>query len=180
VAIIISGHCVNLLQTTTDLLGDDGPAPVPGANSTSQTAQQPQSTQDLLQELFGNSTVDPNPTFSSIGSSRSQTDDIMSLFNTPKPSGSPINVSAPKSFQPQSPTVQSPTQLGNPPAITTKFKSYPAYQRHGLSISLTPQTSPAHPGMVNVQARFQVTSNSPAVSVNFQAAVPKVIVNCTP
>jgi AP-1 complex subunit gamma-1 len=43
-----------------------------------------------------------------------------------------------------------------------------------LKITLTPQTSAARPGLVNILARFQVSGANPANGVNFQAAVPKV------
>jgi hypothetical protein len=44
-----------------------------------------------------------------------------------------------------------------------------------LKVTLTPQTSAARPGVVNILARFQVSGTNPAIALNFQAAVPKVV-----
>lgn len=60
------------------------------------------------------------------------------------------------------------------PAAAPQLTSYTAYQKNNLQITLTPQTSAARPGIVNILARFQVSGPGPASAVNFQAAVPKV------
>ena len=43
-----------------------------------------------------------------------------------------------------------------------------------MKITLTPQTSPQRPGVVNILARFQVVGMSGVTGLTFQAAVPKV------
>jgi AP-1 complex subunit gamma-1 len=48
------------------------------------------------------------------------------------------------------------------------------YEKNGVKITLTPQTSRQHPGLVSITARFQVTGGDTATSLSFQAAVPKV------
>lgn len=53
-----------------------------------------------------------------------------------------------------------------------QLQSYPAYDKNGLKITLTPKVSPAQPGVVQILARF--TSTQSVDSVNFQVAVPKV------
>jgi len=53
-----------------------------------------------------------------------------------------------------------------------QLQSYPAYEKNGLKITLTPKTSPAQAGVVQILARF--TSSQSVENVNFQVAVPKV------
>jgi AP-1 complex subunit gamma-1 len=71
------------------------------------------------------------------------------------------------------------------PAVTTPAQPpqrgltvYPAYEKNGLKISLTPQPLAARPGVVMILARFQVTGSETAVNLSFQAAVPKVSPEC--
>jgi AP-1 complex subunit gamma-1 len=127
-------------------------------------------------EIFGGSsesnalaTVSPTPP------KQKQTDDILSLFGA--------NASAPVSERSGPPTIAANPLLATSVQETaiaspTQPQAYPAYDRNGLKITLTPQTSPAHPGMVNVMARFQVSGGKAASAMNFQAAVPKVSNEC--
>jgi AP-1 complex subunit gamma-1 len=69
-----------------------------------------------------------------------------------------------------------------PPTVTStpvqppqqRLTAYPAYEKNGLRITLTPQTSPTRPGVVMILARFQVTGGEAVTGLSFQAAVPKV------
>lgn len=111
-------------------------------------------------------------------SQRSAIDDILGLFNTPSPSNTtaPINISTPAT-QPlvASPSLFDVTSAPPPPPPTMpKLAAYTAYDKHDMKITLTPQVSPAKPGVVNILARFQVTGLNSAGNLNFQAAVPKV------
>ena len=55
-----------------------------------------------------------------------------------------------------------------------RLTAYTAYEKNELKVTLTPQTSPNRPGIVNVLARFQVTGQNAAAGLSFQVAVPKV------
>ncbi|KAI5984304.1 adaptin N terminal region-domain-containing protein [Pisolithus albus] len=139
-----------------DLLGDDLVPPAPQVNG-----QPVQNNQDLLAEIFGSSTT-PTATSSPQppASHKAAVQDILGLFDSPKPQ------------MPSSP-VQS---VASPPAQSfgaPRLTSYLAYEKNDLKITLTPQTSAARPGVVNIMARFQVMGSNTASGVNFQAAVPK-------
>jgi len=54
-----------------------------------------------------------------------------------------------------------------------RLTAYTAYEKNELKVTLTPQTSPNRPGIVNVLARFQVTGQNAATGLSFQVAVPK-------
>lgn len=84
--------------------------------------------------------------------------------------GSPMPTPVPQSVFSSS-QAQSPPQ--NPPQ-QQKLTTYTAYEKDGLKVTLTPQTSPNRPGIVNVLARFQVTGQNAASGLSFQVAVPKV------
>ncbi|KAI6101346.1 adaptin N terminal region-domain-containing protein [Pisolithus sp. B1] len=156
-----------------DLLGDDLVSPSPQVNG-----QPVQNNQDLLAEIFGSSTT-PTATSSSQppASHKSAVQDILGLFDSPKPQtpSSAVPSSSPQSAfsllqtQVQPVTSPPPAQPSGAPRLT----SYPAYEKNELKITLTPQTSAARPGVVNIMARFQVTGSNTATGVNFQAAVPK-------
>jgi hypothetical protein len=103
----------------------------------------------------------------------------MSASPAPPPSyATPPNPSAFNMSPSQSPPVPSPAptmamaQPAQPPA--PRLQSYIAYDKNDLKVTLTPQTSPAKPGLVMILARFQVSGDIPAVGLTFQAAVPKV------
>jgi AP-1 complex subunit gamma-1 len=58
-----------------------------------------------------------------------------------------------------------------------QLQSYPAYEKNGLKITLTPKISPTQPGVVQILARFTATEG--IQGVNFQVAVPKVSAQCS-
>ncbi|KAF8631901.1 hypothetical protein AX15_002159 [Amanita polypyramis BW_CC] len=158
-----------------DLLGDEVSSSQGHANGPTVSAH---SNQDLLAEIFGptTSTVSARPTASTSATpaQRSTVDDILGLFGSSvpvTPTQAPA-ATAPSAFslpQTQSPPPPSSSQVPAAPRLT----AYIAYDQNGLKITLTPQTSPAKPGIVMIQARFQVTGGSSAIGINFQAAVPK-------
>ena len=140
-----------------------------------------QSNQDLLAEIFGSSSTPSAPSPAAPAQSQKSTvQDILGLFDSPAaPSTStPVQTQAPvlpvsnggaSAFslpQAQTPPPQ-PAQPAQP-----RLTAYPAYDKNELRITLTPQVP--KPGVVNILARFQVTGNTPATGLNFQAAVPKV------
>ncbi|XP_006461976.1 hypothetical protein AGABI2DRAFT_151584 [Agaricus bisporus var. bisporus H97] len=182
-----------------DLLGDEITT---GTTSTSngQAAASAQSNQDLLAEIFGSSaptTTSSQPTTQT--QPKSTMDDILGLFgsnNTASPAPTPVQATATPSAAPapdpmsslfsntsSSPySVASPVQSSSsPPApslpptgqAASRLTAYTAYDKNGLKVTLTPQTSPTKPGMVMILAKFSVEGSSPASSINFQAAVPK-------
>ncbi|KAG6854249.1 hypothetical protein C0991_008942 [Blastosporella zonata] len=149
-----------------DLLGDEiVTTPVPETTSA-------QRNQDLLADIFGSSSATTNAA-SPPPSRQTTVDDILGLFGssttiTPNTSTSPPPaVTAASAFsllQTQSPPPQPPAQ---------KLTAYTAYEKNELKITLTPQTNAAKPGVVMILARFQVSGDSAASGLNFQAAVPK-------
>ncbi|KAI0251471.1 Adaptor protein complex AP-1 gamma subunit [Lactifluus subvellereus] len=153
-----------------DLLGDDISAPpdpvvsVPGGHKTNE---------DLLAEIFGGSpatsTATPTPASKP---QKATADDILGLFDSPAPSAPPQGAPPPTSslFDLTSPVA--PAAPPPNPAVP-KLPSYTAYNKNDLVVSLTPQRSATHPGVVEILARFQVKGNSAATSLNFQVAVPK-------
>ncbi|CAL1714642.1 unnamed protein product [Somion occarium] len=151
-----------------DLLGDDlsSTGPAAAVNGAAAVAQ---SNKDLLAEIFGSSGASSStPTAQA---PRTTAQDILSLFDsTPtspvatQPTSIPSTSAA--AAAPARPAVTSPPQPAQP-----RLVSYPAYDKNGLRISLTPQ--PRQPGVVDIQVRFQVSGGVPASDINFQAAVPK-------
>ena len=145
-----------------------------------------QNSQDILAEIFGSGTPSdtsssPQPA-SSISSQpqKSSIQDILGLFDATPNATSPAPVSASSAVFsiPQTPTqplVQAQTAPpAQPPSATPRLTSYTAYEKNELKITLTPQTSAARPGVVNIMARFQVSGTNTATGLHFQAAVPKV------
>lgn len=128
---------------------------------------------------------------------RNAIDDILGLFptstSTPPPNPNPINTAAPAlgglgsgvtsptygggssmpTPIPQSafslPQTQSPPQQQQ-----QRLTAYTAYEKNELKVTLTPQTNPNKPGIVNVLARFQVAGQNTVSGLSFQVAVPKV------
>ncbi|KAF9005935.1 adaptin N terminal region-domain-containing protein [Cyathus striatus] len=161
-----------------DLVGSTTPANGQGAPA--------ESTQDLLTTLFGSG---PTPTSGRIAdaapsSQRATVNDILGLFDTTptaavSSSAAQISTASPSLFS--SPAVsssQSTRESQSPPTApqpqaASRLPAYSAYEKNDLKITLTPQTSPAKPGIIMVLARFQVTGGIPVTNVNFQAAVPK-------
>lgn len=69
------------------------------------------------------------------------------------------------------PQAQSPPQQ---PAQQQRLTAYTAYEKNELKVTLTPQTSPNRPGIVNILAQFHVMGQNMASGISFQVAVPKV------
>ncbi|KAF8734727.1 hypothetical protein AX14_003026 [Amanita brunnescens Koide BX004] len=167
---------------STNAVGDllvDETSPTQGPASGPATSAQ--TNQDLLAEIFGPNTPTSalTATSSAAPTQRSTVDDILGLFGSstptsaaPAPAQTPVTASTPFFSLPQtqsSPPPPKPSQA--PPA--SRLTAYTVYEQNGLKVTLTPQTSPAKPGIIMIQARFQVTGGSPASGINFQAAVPK-------
>lgn len=95
-------------------------------------------------------------------------DDILGLY----PSAASTSAPAPTATLFDTSPVQSPPPPA-PIAQAPGVQSYTAYEKNGLKITLSPQTSPAHPGVVLVLTRFYNTGPVLASGLNFQAAVPK-------
>ncbi|KAJ2918673.1 hypothetical protein MD484_g1740, partial [Candolleomyces efflorescens] len=162
-----------------DLLGDDTSTPT--APASTQPAQNAQSNQDLLAEIFGSSSADtssppvPQPQKSSV-------DDILGLFGSSSISATPATVpqtpSVPMSY-PATPATAVPATLTQAIPVTPatpsapRLTAYSAYDKNGLKVTLTPQTSAAKPGIVMILARFQASGGSAIDGISFQAAVPK-------
>jgi AP-1 complex subunit gamma-1 len=170
-------------DTVVDLIGDDLSAPTP------QAASSGPSTQDLLADIFGSSSMDTVASAPTPGApSRSANDDIMSLFGgssstasaaSPPPAAAPANNSLFDLVSPSASTAapvpaQQAHQAPPPAAAKAQLQSYPAYDKHGLKITLTPRVSPTQPGVVQILARF--TASESVETVNLQVAVPKVSV----
>ncbi|KAJ4473863.1 adaptin N terminal region-domain-containing protein [Lentinula aciculospora] len=179
-----------------DLLGNDEVAsPITNGQSTGN--------QDLLADIFGSSGASSGSTSApsagaanpTVKSQQSTIDDILGLFgNTPSttpattavsPLGFTTTTFSPLSMAsnplaalstplPQSPA-PAPVSTAPVPAapMASRLTSYTAYEKNSLKITLTPQTSPAKPGVVMILARFQVSGGTPATGLTFQAAVPK-------
>ncbi|KAJ3982008.1 adaptin N terminal region-domain-containing protein [Lentinula detonsa] len=179
-----------------DLLGNDEVAsPIANGQSTGN--------QDLLADIFGSSGTPSasisGPSASPASPQKSQQstiDDILGLFGN-TPSTTPATAAGPppgfmSTSSPPPPmttdplsafsisTSQSPAPAPTPtapaapaPLAASRLMSYSAYEKNSLKITLTPQTSPAKPGVVMILARFQVSGGTPATGLSFQAAVPK-------
>ncbi|TEB36632.1 Adaptor protein complex AP-1 gamma subunit [Coprinellus micaceus] len=166
-----------------DLLGEDVPSTPAVANS-SQSAPSAASNQDLLAEIFGSSgpsTSSPPPA----QPQKSSVDDILGLFGSSSSSSGPAAAipqtpSVPPSY-PATPATAIPASFQAAAAIpftpatpsAPRLTAYSAYEKNGLKITLTPQTSAAKPGIVMILARFHATAQSPVTGITFQAAVPK-------
>ncbi|KAH7885849.1 adaptin N terminal region-domain-containing protein [Phlebopus sp. FC_14] len=168
-----------------DLLGDDASSP-----SVSQpNGQSIQNNQNLLAEIFGSSTPMSSTTTSSpqlrstvsAPPQKSSVQDILGLFdsspNLASPSPAPGSSTLPASIFSSPPTQSQASPSQRPPQqqqpTTSRLTSYTAYDKNGLKITLTPQTSAARPGIMNITARFQVSGSNAVSGLSFQAAVPK-------
>ncbi|KAF9219814.1 Adaptor protein complex AP-1 gamma subunit [Gyrodon lividus] len=164
-----------------DLLGDEITSPTPQVNG-----QSVQNNHDLLSEIFGSSTLASTSTSSQPASSlspqpqKSSVQDILGLFDSspdPAPSTPAPGPSSASAFSlPQTQAqAQAPSPRPVPPQQPSapRLTSYTAYDKNEVKITLTPQTSAARPGVVNILARFQVLGSNVASGLNFQAAVPK-------
>ncbi|PSR72838.1 hypothetical protein PHLCEN_2v11335 [Hermanssonia centrifuga] len=162
-----------------DLLGDEIPSAATTNGPTGASALQ--NNQDLLAEIFGSSSTSSAPTPGpSAPAPKSTVDDILGLFDS-TPAAPVGAASLTQTALPTSPPMQAAatafalpqTETASPQPAAPRLTAYPAYDKNELRISLTPQTSPQRPGVVNILARFQVTGSTPATALNFQAAVPK-------
>lgn len=142
-----------------------------------------QNSQDLLAEIFGSSapastSASPQPASSiSPQPQKSNIQDILGLFDASPSPASPapapsLAFSIP--VQPLAQTQAPPSPAQQQPSTVPRLTSYTAYEKNELKITLTPQTSAARPGIVNIMARFQVSGTNTATGLHFQAAVPKV------
>ncbi|KAL0953617.1 hypothetical protein HGRIS_004824 [Hohenbuehelia grisea] len=169
-----------------DLLGDDTLAPAGQAANSNAGAASAQNNQDLLAEIFG-STASDAPASAAAPSQKNTIDDILGLFGSTPAAAAPASapVSSPPNYAStpanqdvfstlaaQTPPVSAAPAAPSQPAAP-RLTSYPAYEKNEMKITLTPQTSAARPGTVNILARFQVTGSNAATGMNFQAAVPK-------
>lgn len=162
------------------MLGDEIPSAATTNGPTGASALQ--NNQDLLAEIFGSSSTSSAPTPGpSAPAPKSTVDDILGLFDS-TPAAPVGAASLTQTALPTSPPMQAAatafalpqTETASPQPAAPRLTAYPAYDKNELRISLTPQTSPQRPGVVNILARFQVTGSTPATALNFQAAVPKV------
>lgn len=166
-------------QTEQDLLAEIFGSSAP--TSTSPQSAQPQqqrSTVDDILGLFGSTNTPSAAPASSVSPSPATTtaaaNPLSSLFsNTP-----PSFTSPPAQSQPAAP-VPTPTAAPAQPA-SSRLTVYTAYDKNDFTITLTPQTSPARPGIIMILAKFTVQGSLPASGINFQAAVPKVNDHSTP
>ena len=153
------------------------------APSAHATASSGPSTQDLLADIFGSSSMDSTPAASAPAQpARNANADIMSLFSstptastqTPAPaqssSGSLLDMVTPAATS--APPAQAQAPATAQPAAKSQLQSYTAYEKNGLKITLTPRVSPTQPGVVQVLARFIATEA--VQGINLQVAVPKV------
>ena len=145
-----------------DLIGSDEPA-TPTTNGSSGP-----STQDLLADIFGSA----GPSTAPAAGQRSATADIMSLFGTSSPPPPPSTAQPPSSSLFDLGTTSASPAPGPAAPPRQQLQAYPAYDKNGLKITLTPRISPTQAGVVQILAKFAATDKLEAV--NFQVAVPKV------
>ncbi|WVR07142.1 hypothetical protein IAU60_004183 [Kwoniella sp. DSM 27419] len=177
-------------DTVVDLIGDDS-AP---SSATSNGGASGPSTQDLLADIFGTGSSDAASSSAPSTSTqppRSAASDIMSLFDStpsasasaassPPPTGGAAMSGSNSLFDLVTPSSSSsspaPTPAPIPQAAAAinkpQLQSYPAYDKNGLKISLTPKVSPTQPGVIQILARFAAGAEK-IEGVNFQVAVPK-------
>ncbi|WVQ99305.1 hypothetical protein IAU59_006437 [Kwoniella sp. CBS 9459] len=173
-------------DTVVDLIGDDSAPSTANGNGASSGP----STQDLLADIFGTGAADMSPSPSGSGASAAQTPrsaaaDIMSLFDStpapasaasPPPVSGNANANAGSLFDLVTPSASTPAAAAPVPAAQppkAQLQSYPAYDKNGLKITLTPKVSPTQPGVIQILARFTSTAGEAISGVNFQVAVPK-------
>jgi len=162
-----------------DLIGSDEPVSVDTNGG--------QIAKNVVDSIFGLDLVNPTAPHQT---RQSAVNDILDLFNhSASPAVSPaapssyasptlLQSSSPFGFTPsvvpaQQTVVPVPVPAPAPVPAATPANSYTAYEKSFLKITLTPQVSPARPGVVNILARFQVSGAQSISNVNFQAAVPK-------
>lgn len=169
---VTSSNTQNLLD---EIFGSSlATEPTPTAQSTAPTtsASPPPKPRNAIDDILGlfptsTSTPPPNPINTAVPALGGSGNGLTSPTYG---GGSPMPTPAPQSAfslpQTQLPPQQPPQQQ--------KLTAYTAYEKNELRVTLTPQTSPNRPGIVNVLARFQVTGENVASGLSFQVAVPKV------
>lgn len=155
----------------------------PAGVNNSQPAANAASNQDILAEIFGSSSETSTTSPPPAQPQKSSVDDILGLFGSSSTPAAavPQTPSALPSY-PATPATAIPSSFHAAAAVPAtpatpsapRHTAYTAYEKNGLKITLTPQTSAAKPGYVVIQARFQATTSSPVTGITFQAAVPKV------
>ena len=179
---------------TVDLIGDDvSSSSAPSSAGPNGASKAGPSTHDLLADIFGtNDDTAPAVGGDAQAPARNANADIMSLFGGSAASAVPAAAASsssggleglfdmPSTSQPAQSQQQRPAQPA-PPAQPAQApqqlqqqqpQGYPAYDKHGLKISIQPRTSPNHPGVVQMLVRFSAAES--VENVNFQVAVPKV------
>lgn len=127
--------------------------------------------QDLLADIFGTGPTEPTKP---AAPQRAAVDDILSLFgNSTQTATAPTTAASSLAGMGDSLFSQAPPPAAAAPPPKQELPGYTAYDKNELKVTLTPQVSPARPGVVNIMARFQVSGSTPASNVHFQAAVPK-------
>jgi len=164
---------VGSLRTDADMIDLDDSAPPTTANG------QNGAHNDIASLLgFGGGGTSAGPAAAPGKTQRSAIDDILGLFDSSPNTGTATPPPASVTPQPvaslfdMTPTPAAPSPQPVAPAAP-KLPGYTAYDKNNLKITLTPQVSATKPGLVNILARFQVTGMTPAIGLNFQAAVPK-------
>ncbi|KAF6761647.1 gamma-adaptin [Ephemerocybe angulata] len=177
------GECRRILALTRSLTFINEISNAPSASVGSQPPVNPQSNQDLLAEIFGSSSELATSTSPPAAQpQKSSVDDILGLFGSSSSNSGPVpqTPSALPSY-PATPATAVPSTFALPQSATPatpatpsvrKLTEYSAYEKNGLRVTLTPQTSAAKPGIVMILARFQTTGPS-VTGISFQAAVPK-------
>ena len=148
-----------------DVMG--APAATEPAAAPAAVESKRQTDQDLLADIFGSSSAPTSPPPTSKPS-----DDIMALFSSPAPSAAAPPPAAPSPAAP-SPAASSPVPAASPSSAA----ELTAYDRNGLKVTFSPQRDRQRSNVINILARFYASSdsNDPVEGVNFQAAVPKVL-----
>lgn len=141
-----------------------------------------QANEDLLQQIFGGSSNSAPAKTIPAGNGKASVNDILGLFDSSPAvstavaptaaASSPFDGLGSGSTASLFSTASTPQPARAAPA--QKSAGYVAYNKNSLKITLHPQVSAQRPGVVLVTARFEVAGSTPAQSVNFQAAVPKV------
>ena len=163
-------------QNLLDEIFGNSPAtePTPAAQSPVLTsASPPPKPRNAIDDILGlfptsTSTPPPNPINTTVPALGGLGSDLTSPTYG---GGSPMSTSAPQSAFSLPQTAQSPPQQ---PPQQQRLTAYTAYEKNEFKVTLTPQTSPNKPGIVNVLARFQVMGENVASGLSFQVAVPKV------
>lgn len=154
-------------------MGDETTSP------TSPTGPPPQTTQSLLEDIFGTSNDELSATTAPAASApapKSNFNDILGLFDSATSlSAQPTGGSS--LYSSSSPSGDLFSSLSSTPGVTSPPvpqppQAYDVYNKDGLKITLTPVRDATKPLVVNILAKF--TSTQSVSAVNFQAAVPKV------